>query len=110
KTKNEADILVLHEAAYGRYWKMFTTPFRMPNCCDEVYHCNENACKEMQAILLAQTEFELLKTFETLETFPERILFKRYFGTYETFLGDVRIYEKRETKPKPNLPKNLSPR
>ena len=94
KTTAEADILVLHEAAYGRYWKMFTTPFKMPACCEEVYHCNEKACKETQSILLDKTGFRLLKTFETLEIFPGRILFKHYFGTYETFLGDVRIYKK----------------
>ncbi|MEM8527289.1 MAG: hypothetical protein AAGG68_21790 [Bacteroidota bacterium] len=94
KLKKEADILVLHEAAYGRYWKMFTTPFKMPKCCEEVYHCDKQNCKETQEILLRKTDFELLKSFETLELFPERILFKHYFGTYETFLGEVRIYRR----------------
>jgi len=94
KTNTEVDILVLHEAFYGRYWKLFTTPFKMPDCCEEVYHCNEKACKETQSILLGKTDFKLLKSFESLEIFPERVLFKRYFGTYETFLGEVRIYEK----------------
>ncbi|MEL6945746.1 MAG: hypothetical protein AAFO82_24075, partial [Bacteroidota bacterium] len=92
KTQVEANILVFHEAFYGRYRKMFTTPFKIPECCKEVYHCNEQACKETQDLLHDKTNFKLLKSFETLEVFPERVLFKRYFGTYETFLGDVLIY------------------
>jgi len=90
----ESDILVIHEAYYGRFWKSFTTPFKVPECCEEVYHC-ASSCDFYQQLLQGETEYELVKIFPTLEIFPERLLYKHLYGTYETFLGDVRIYEKR---------------
>lgn len=93
-TPQEADILVVHETYYGRYWKYFTTPFKIPNCCDQVYNCaNEERCTFYQELLSNTSTFELLETFPTQHPFPERRLFKRLFGTYETFLGDIKIYK-----------------
>lgn len=89
----ESDILVIHEAYYGRYWKSFTTPFKVPRCCEEVYHCSDD-CSFYQQLLSGDTEYQLLKVYPTLEIFPERLLYKHLFGTYESFLGDVRIYRK----------------
>ena len=90
-----ADLFIMHETYYGRYWKFFTTPFKIPKCCDEVYHCeSEEVCLFYQGVLSGQeANLELIKSFETVEIFPERILFKHLFGTYETFLGDVKIYK-----------------
>ncbi|MCB0376261.1 MAG: hypothetical protein KDD04_10110, partial [Sinomicrobium sp.] len=91
----EEELLVLHEAAYSRYWRSFTTPFRIPQCCGEVYHCGEQDCQKIQDIVAGKhPNYRLLKRFRTREYFPERILFKRYLGNYETFLGDVLILEK----------------
>ncbi len=90
----DSDILVIHEAYYGRFWKSFTTPFKVPQCCKEVYHCSDQ-CDFYQQLLRGETEYKLVKTFPTLEIFPERLLYKHLYGTYETFLGDMRIYEKR---------------
>jgi hypothetical protein len=45
-----------------------------------------------QDILLGRSPFRLIRQFEVTHPFPERMLFKRLFGTFETFLGDVRIY------------------
>lgn len=96
KSFEEADILVLHETYYARYWKMFTTPFKVPDCCEEVYHCRDKGvCEKMQNILKGTTEFELVKYIPTIEIFPERVLFKHWFGSYETFLGDIRVYRKK---------------
>lgn len=93
----EADVLVVHETYYGRYWKYFTTPFKVPVCCEEVYNCaNEQLCTFYQDLLLDKTSFELLYTYPTDHPFPERVLFKRFFGTYETFLGDLKIYKRKE--------------
>lgn len=97
--KKESDLVLLHETYYGRYWKYFTTPFRYPpKCCEEVYHCfgGVEECLWYQDMLNAtDEEFELLKTIPTLEIMPERMLYKRLFGSYETFLGDIRIYQRR---------------
>lgn len=96
-TPEETDILVIHETYYGRYWKYFTTPFKIPLCCDEVYNCaNEELCTFYQELLNQRSSFELLETFPTYHPFPERRLFKRLFGTYETFVGDLKIYKRRE--------------
>ncbi len=91
----EGDILVIHETQYGRYWKYFTTPFKIPHCCDEVYHCaSGEECDFYQRLFSGRTDYNLIAEFPTLEVFPERLLFKRLFGTYETFLGDVKVYSK----------------
>ena len=85
-------VLVLHEARYGRYSRYFTTPFKTPRCCDEVYHCVLGECVFVQALFAGATPYQLLKTIAAPEVFPERIGFKVLFGTYETMLGDVLIY------------------
>lgn len=96
-TPQEADLLLVHETYYGRYWKYFTTPFKVPNCCEEVYNCaSEDLCNFYQELLNGSTSFQLLETFPTKHPFPERLLFKHLFGTYETFLGDLRIYKRAE--------------
>lgn len=93
--QEKEDILVLHEAFYGRYWRSFTTPFRIPTCCDEVYHCEAEHCQNMQLILAGtHPDYRLLKAFRTREYFPERVLFKKYLGNFETFLGDVLVLER----------------
>ncbi len=88
------EVLVLHEARYGRYWRSFTTPFEVPRCCEEVYHCSHDECVLTQRIFSGTSAYRLLARFAAPEIFPERVLFKRVFGTYETMLGDVRIYRR----------------
>lgn len=94
KFNDHVDFIVLHEAYYGRYWKYFTTPFKLPRCCDEVYHCDYNDCILIQSLLSNKSDYRLIKSFEVSHVLPERLLFKYLFGTYETFLGDVLIYKK----------------
>jgi hypothetical protein len=91
----EAEIIVMHETRFSRYWKSFTTPFMVPACCEEVYHCNQEECELYQKLLSGNPEYGLVKKFTPVDWAPERLLFKHYFGTYETFLGDVLIFEKR---------------
>lgn len=100
KEGNDADappLHIMHESHYGRYWRFFTTPFRVPTCCEEVYNCwSEADCERIQAIFRGETNYQLKAEFQTRALFPERILFKKLFGTYETFLGDVRVYAEGE--------------
>lgn len=91
---DRVDLIVLHETYYTRYWKSFVTPFRIPRCCDEVYHCIFNDCILIQDLMANKSNFEQIRTFEVRHVFPERVLFKYLFGTYETFVGDVRIYRR----------------
>lgn len=93
----DADLVIVHETYYGRYWKYYTTPFKVPACCEEVYNCaNEDLCLFYQDLLGGESVFELQDLYETYHPFPERRLFKHFFGTYETFLGDLRIYKRTE--------------
>lgn len=92
-----ASHLVIHETYYARYWKFFTTPFKQPKCCEEVYNCHgESLCSFYQELLSGQSEFELIHHIKTQHPFPERRLFKHWFGTYETFLGDLRVYSRKQ--------------
>jgi hypothetical protein len=94
---DSADYIVIHESYYRRYWKSFTTPFKVPKCCEEVYHCGrKKSCEFIQSVLAGKTDFVLLKNFEPVDWAPERLLYKKYLGTYETFLGDVLIFKKPE--------------
>lgn len=92
----EPDVVVLHETYYGRYWKSISSPFkRPPQCCEEVSRCKEvEICLREQAALGNTTDFKIVKKFEVKHPFPERIIFKKLFGTYETFLGDTLVLEK----------------
>ena len=92
---NNADVVVMHEALYGRYYKSFTVPFvRFPKCCQDTFLCLPQECSVIQSILKNETNYKLVREYPIENPFPERILFKNFFGTYETFLGDVRIYER----------------
>ncbi len=91
---DNADLVVMHEALYGRYYKSFTVPLkRFPNCCQDTFLCLPQECSVIQSILKDETNYRLIKEYPITNPFPERVLFKNLFGTYETFLGDVLIYE-----------------
>ena len=89
-----ADIIVMHETYYSRYWKSLTTPFKVPECCDEVFHCTFEDCIFIQNVMTNKTEYRILRSFKTRQIFPEKTLFYRLFGTYETFQGDILIFSK----------------
>lgn len=94
-TVYEAEWIIMHESYYGRYWKYFTTPFKRPACCEEVYHCSDEAsCNFYQQVLAGGSNYQLEKGFYTKAWHPERWIFKRFLGTYETFLGDLLIYRR----------------
>lgn len=93
----ESEVVVLHESLYGRYSKYFTTPFIVPRCCDQAYHCQFEECSLVQTILYQPDQYTLLKQYNTIKLFPEKELFFSLFGNYETFLGDVRIYERNKS-------------
>ncbi len=90
------DYFAVHESIAGRYTRSATTPFGVPDCCAEVYHCGPEArCRYVQDILLDKhASFELAREFAPLDVFPERLLYAALFGYYETFLGYVRVYRR----------------
>lgn len=88
------EFLVIHETYYSRYAKSFTTPFKIPSCCDEVHHCNYNWCLAVQDVFSNRSDYHLVKKFTLNRFFPEREIFYNLYGNYETFLGDLLIYQK----------------
>lgn len=96
KADRDWDYLMLHSSYYSRYWKSMTTPFGVPECCEEVYHCRgEKMCSSLQSILDGSDQgVEQIAQFKTRRFLPERWLYNELFGEYESFLGDVLIYKK----------------
>lgn len=90
------DYALLHETYYQRYTLSLTTPFGYPPCCEGVYHCySVEECEATQALFRGENKsVELIARFNGRTVFPERILYKKLFGTYETFLGDVLIFKR----------------
>ncbi len=89
---------LLHESYYQRYTRSLTTPFGFPDCCEGVYHCHSvEECTAIQALLKGNNQaVEQIAHFQTTSVFPERILYKKLFGTYETFLGDVLVFARKK--------------
>ena len=91
-------VLALQESVYNRYTKSFTTPFKVPHCCDEVYNCLMEQCQIIQPLFYGKTDYALAAIFTYDHPYPEMRLFKNYFGSYESFIGDYRIYVKQGTQ------------
>ena len=92
----QLDYFAIHERIASRYLRSLTTPFGVPECCTEVYHCeSEPVCRHVQDIMLdRRADFELVKEFAPVDLFPERLLYRSLFGYYETFLGYIRVYRR----------------
>lgn len=90
------DYFVAHETMIRKFRKSLTTPFGRPVCCEGIYHCGDTGqCHDFQAILYGeQDNLVLVRAFRTTDIFPERLLYHHFFGYYETFLGDVEVYER----------------
>lgn len=91
------DYLVTHETFHGRYTeRTMTTPFGVPKCTEEVYHPLDSLnCVQLQEIFMGRNpEVQLIKRFTPRDYFPERLIYRRFFGYYESFLGEVRVYKR----------------
>jgi|AntRauTorckE5430_2_1112549.scaffolds.fasta_scaffold00164_11 hypothetical protein len=90
------DYFITSEAFYRRYTKSMTTPFGVPLCNGGIYHGGPaDQCEDFQAMLLGTHEgVVLVKEFKTWDVFPERLLYHHFFGYYETFLGDVKVFRR----------------
>lgn len=95
--RGEWDLLVTAEPWYSRFDKSLTTPTpgRQPDCGSEIYHSpGERECAFFQRILRGDhPDIRQIAHFRTRTVLPERWLYRWLFGTFETFVGDVRIFE-----------------
>ena len=101
-----ADLILFHENFYGRFTKSFTTPFILPNKKEQVFHCyaSPKMIQVAQKLVYETGNFVIVKKFSGPEVFPERLLFKYLFGSYEPFNGDLLIIMPKD-KPE-NFPKD----
>ena len=88
-----SELVLLHEAYYGRYTKSFSTPFIIPEKPEQIYHCHggQDHVAKIQGLVYETGNFRIVERFSTNELFPERILFRFLFGSYEPFNGDLLI-------------------
>ncbi len=89
-----AEFVVLHEAYYRRYLRYFTTPLVIPASPEQVYHGDDAIFDVMGALLADPKPFRVVHRSEVWNPFPERVLFRAVFGTYETMLGDTIVYRR----------------
>jgi hypothetical protein len=94
--RKDWDYFITSEAFYRRYTKSMTTPFGIPNCNGGTYHGGpRDQCEDFQAMFQGTHEGVVLaKEFKTWDVFPERLLYHHFFGYYETFLGDVKVFRR----------------
>jgi hypothetical protein len=91
------DYLITHESYFRRFThRSMTTPFGTPECCWMVHHCgDEDRCEDVQSMHLGTHKgVRLIKRFRPRDYFPERLIYRHFFGYYETFLGDIEVYER----------------
>ncbi|HEB79621.1 MAG TPA: phospholipid carrier-dependent glycosyltransferase [Rhodospirillales bacterium] len=88
------DLIVLHEAHTYRYARSRLSPWRRPEA-DNIYHPDKFSLSHLEALQSGLTPFKLVKPSHSLTPWTwERALYKRYFGTFQSFSGDLYIYRK----------------
>jgi hypothetical protein len=85
--------VVMHETFYYRYIRSVVTPLLDYPRWENVYRGNAMDYREVQKIFQGRSSLKLIKIFPVVCLTPESWLFKKWWGTYQQFIGDVRIYE-----------------
>lgn len=90
----DAPYLILHESNYRRYVQSHIHPYRKFPPWESVFHGNKADYAVIQATFKNESAYKLLKRFNVVGWTPEMILYKHFWGTYVSFIGDVLIYQK----------------
>ncbi|GEM_PF-2311193 len=88
--------LFLHETSFFRYLRSPLNLFDKFPSWTEIYHGNYFHFIFVQALFKDQLPYALVKKFEVKAITPEMFLYKKIWGTFPLFLGDVLIYRKVE--------------
>jgi hypothetical protein len=91
-TFDTSPYVVLHEAYYYRYRRSVITPETDFPSEEQVYHGTRGDLESIQRLLKGDPGHVLLKAFPVRAITPELYLYKRAFGTYPLFVGDVLIF------------------
>lgn len=89
------NVIVLHEFHTYRYGRSRLSPFRKPDK-NNIYHPDGFSLEYLDKLKTGETQFELVRVLPISESWTlERFLYKKYWGTFQCFVGDVYIYQKR---------------
>lgn len=92
------DYVVLQErycAGYIRY-KLHPAGNPYPHF-EQVIHGNRMDFDQVQRMFKGESSFKLIKTFPMRCITPETFLYKKFWGSYVSFLGDTWIYQNKKS-------------
>ena len=90
----ESPYIILHEAYYYRFIRSCLNPFKEYPEWKEIYHAPYEHFLNIQRLFKGDMHYQLVKKFEVKVVTPEMIFYKRFWGTYPQFIGDLLIYKK----------------
>lgn len=88
---NKATFLILHEAYYSRCVTSPHSPLGYPDP-ENAYHAHFTTCEFIQSLFRGELPYTLIKKVETKSIVLEMILYKAWFGSYQT--DDILIYRR----------------
>lgn len=89
---DDFDVIVLHEFYTYRYERSRLSPFRKPPP-DNILHPDAFGLKYLGSLRKGDTPFKLVRRFKTPgQCSLERMVYKKYWGTFTSFVGEVYIY------------------
>ncbi len=92
---DQFDLLILHEFHTYRYDRSRLSPFVKPSM-DNIYHPDGFSLEYLDKLRSSETGFKLTKVFPAPKPWSfERALYKKYWGSFQCFAGDVSIYLKK---------------
>ncbi len=90
----EFDLIILHEFHTYRYGRSRLSPFRKPSP-DNIYHPDGFGRKYLDDLQKGKLPFQLIRKFPVPGQWAlERIVYKKRWGTFSCFVGEIRIYSK----------------
>ena len=90
----ESPYIILHEAYYYRFVRSCLNPCKGYPEWEEIYHAPYEHFQNIQRLFKGDLHYRLVKKFEVKAVTPEMAFYKRFWGTYPQFIGDLLIYKK----------------
>ncbi len=94
---SEMPFLLIDETALAQYQRSEINFFKKFPSWEEIYHGDQYHFWFIQALFKGQLPYALVKKFEVKAITPEMFLYKKIWGTFPFFIGDVLIYRKLKT-------------
>jgi len=100
------DFLILHEAHTFRYERSRLSPFQRPDP-DNIYHPDAFGRMYWEKLHRGGGPFRLKRRFAAPGQWSlERRIYKKYWGTFTSFVGEVYLFERKKNDNRSRLPVN----